>query len=88
MREVVEVKVFNTEHLARSGECGADGVRGIGEDSFVDLRHCIDAGGGLWRHVAPNIVAGFVAGMLHVADENFGKGRVVHMEAFECARFA
>jgi simple sugar transport system ATP-binding protein len=55
----VEVKVFNTEQLARSGECGADGVGSEGEDSFVDLRHFIDAGGGLWHHVAPNIVAGF-----------------------------
>ena len=70
MPKIMKSQIFDSENPAGAGKCGADGIRGIGEDSLIILRHRSDDRERLGRKLAVDIVADLVAGMLHVADEN------------------
>ena len=70
MPKIMKSQIFDSENPAGAGKCGADGIRGIGEDSLIILRHRSDDRERLGRKLAVDIVALLIAGMLHIADKN------------------
>jgi hypothetical protein len=70
MPEVVEAKILNPEHPARTHEIGCNCVRGVGEDFQLGTPHAFDDLNGFFRQIDLSIVADLLARVFHVPHEN------------------
>src|ERR1039458_1631259 len=74
--QIMEVQIFDTEHLACSGEGRADCVGGVGEYLRCHTRHRLDDCQRLGYKIAEYVIAYLIARILHVAHEHAPGGGV------------
>ena len=70
MPQIVKVEIFDQQKLTGPGKAGADGIGAVGKYLRSDLRHRENDLQRLRRKVAPDIVADFLAGILHVPNQH------------------